>query len=91
MGQLSFAFSREQLDLLTSEEFRIAAPDSAFVDYVLFAIGQSDAGGQLTPIQFGPRLRAVIETLRDVAATDGVEQTTAELAEDLAEQLTNYP
>ena len=91
MGQLSFSFSRAELELLGGVEFRAATSDEALVDFVAFEIGQADNGGAYTPIQFGARLPAIIDALQRIADRGGVDEHNAQLAGSLARKLSNQP
>jgi hypothetical protein len=88
VSQLAYAFSQEQLRFLGSEMYRASVEDDEFVDGIVFEIGQADKGSPLTPIQFGPRLPALIESLIHFAQGARGE---ADLAEDLAAKLKRHP
>jgi hypothetical protein len=58
---------------------------------IRFEIGQADQGNQYTPIQFGPRLPAIIEGLRRYSARSDVGAEDARLASALADALAAQP
>jgi hypothetical protein len=91
MAQFAYSFSREDLELLAGSDFRECAQDDAFVDGIRFDIGQADKGSQYTPIQFGPRVPHIVNTLRLMASSYGLEPRIAGLAGDLADKLGRQP
>ena len=90
MSQLAFAFSQEQLQLLSSDTFRASVGDDQFVDGIVLEIGQADKGDQFTPIQFGPRLPTLITSLVEFAEVT-VDESEADVAMQLAVKLEKQP
>ncbi len=89
MTPMSYPFSREDLGLLTGDDFRAAMEDDAFVDTIVYLVAQAD-GGSTSSIQFGAGIPAVIAALRRLAAESDADRTRAGQATSLATKLVKW-